>query len=106
MRQVRHMPSAIECVSARMCKGSPNRVENRYEERRALLAARDQRRSVERRETSEIPEKCTLLVHLVQPRRCIEHECLSHLRREFFPHARSKRGLDKLLRADLCPDRL
>ena len=56
MRQVRHMPSAIECVSPRMWKGFPNFVENRSEERRALIAAGDQRRSIERRETSEIQQ--------------------------------------------------
>jgi hypothetical protein len=101
------MPSALECVSPRMWKGFPNLVENRSEERRALVAARDKRRSVERRETSEVQQKCPLLVHLVQPRRCIEHERLSHLRREFFPHARSKCDrLDKLLRAQLRPARL
>ena len=56
MRQVRHMPSAIECVSPRMWKGVPNCVENRSEERRALVAARNQRRSVERRETPEVQQ--------------------------------------------------
>src|SRR5687768_3192396 len=107
MRQVRHMSGAIECVSPRMWKGLPDFVKNRSEERRALVAARDQRRSVESRETSDVQPECTLLVHLVQPRRCIKHERLSHLRREFFPHARSEcDGLDKLLRAQLRSARL
>ena len=96
------MPSAIECVSPRMWRAFPNFVENRSSERRALVAARDQRRSVKRGETSQVQHKCTLVVYLVQRRWCIEHERLSHLRREVFPRARPKcDGLDKLLRTQL-----
>ena len=54
MRQVRHMPRALECVALRMWQGFPKCVEDRSEERRALVAAREQHRSVECGEPSDV----------------------------------------------------
>ena len=60
MGQVRHMPSAIECVSPRMWKGFLNCVENRS--RRTAGCARDQRRRLVNSQTYEqIRPRCRQL---------------------------------------------